>query len=1393
MALISEGGDGSTAPATGVASTAVPASSGRGGGPAAGNAKKAAFSGFAFAILFTLGLVLVNRIPRLDSPDSTYTAFYTTGSGGVLVTVGLYLVPFAGIAYLWFMMAFRALLDRPADLTQGLQLASGVAFVCMLFAGTAAAGAVALMLHFARVPAPPVSVDRVLSSVGYGLVFVYGVRVAGMFTITTTTLARRAGLMPRWLAVLSYLLAAFLLLTTTTQPATLLAYPAWVLLVSLALLRSSRTRPRAALAASGLRARQVAPKHTSGGDPMTTSPSTRRSAAAGAAADAIPGPRPRPVIGNALDVSRKHAVESAIKLAREYGPIYRLKVPGGHRYIVSGSDLVEELCDERRFDKLVTGGLSEVRRDPENTGLFTSDTGDPLWRRAHNILLPSFSQQAMQGYHPMMLDVADQLMLRWERLNSDDEIDVADDMTRLTLDTIALCGFDYRFNSFYRDTPHPFVAAMVRTLEESQARSRELPIQARLRVRGARQLAADQAFMDQMVDEIVRERKDAGNSEGKRDLLSCMLEGVDKQSGERLPDVNIRAQCITFLIAGHETTSGLLTFAIYYLLNHPEVMARAQAEADSVLGTDIGVLPSYAQVRKLTYIAQILEETLRLWPTAPGFTRYPFEDTVIGGRYPLPKGAPVVVLTPMLHRDPKVWGPDAEQFNPGHFAPERRGALPPNAYKPFGSGQRACIGRQFALQEATLVLGMLLQRFELIDHRGYDLKIKETLTIKPDGLRIKARPRPGRVAGRDGSRARAVVPDETALPGSVPAAAALAPARPGGHNTPLLVLFGSNLGTAEGIATRLAREGSGRGFAVTLGSLDEHAGALPKDGAAIIVTASYNGTPPDNAAEFCSWIRDPATAADAGAGLRYTVFGCGSTDWAATYQAIPKLLDTELEGRGATRAYRRGEGDAAADFDGQYADWHAGLWQALAAGLSLPEDKVAAAANGHRLAISLVNRQTANPVVKSYQAQAALIEVNRELQRTDGPEPPERSTRHIEIKLPPGTSYATGDHLGVLPRNDVGLIQRVIRYFKLDGGMYMVITADGGTPTHLPVGEPTPLLGVLACCVELQDAASRDDIALMASYTQDHRQRQQLLALASPDGNGHAGYREQVLVQHRSLIDLLEAFPACAMPFEVYLDRLSPLHPRYYSISSSARISPEVCSITVGVLQGAARSGGGLFTGVCSGYLNGNPAQSTVFTFVRKPSIPFRPPDNPHIPMIMVGCGTGLAPFRGFIQERADLKASGVPVAESLLFFGFRRPDQDYLYEKELRDFEATGVVRLIGAASRVPGQPKKYVQNYIREQRADVWRLIQAGAVIFVCGNASTMAPDVRRAFMSVFEEQTGKTHADAEAWLAELRAEHRYLEDIWGGSAVPADGIPSDATAAVGSAAPAVPGEGA
>ena len=143
-----------------------------------------------------------------------------------------------------------------------------------------------------------------------------------------------------------------------------------------------------------------------------------------------------------------------------------------------------------------------------------------------------------------------------------------------------------------------------------------------------------------------------------------------------------------------------------------------------------------------------------------------------------------------------MWGADAEEFNPDHFRPETRSQIPPNAFKPFGSGQRACIGRQFAMQEAMLVLGMLLQRFDFVDYLNYELKVKEGLTIKPDGLSIKIKQRPGRTTG---SAPIALTSAPTNGQAAEPKAR---PQRTGeGHNTPLMVLFGSNLGTAEGIAT----------------------------------------------------------------------------------------------------------------------------------------------------------------------------------------------------------------------------------------------------------------------------------------------------------------------------------------------------------------------------------------------------------------------------------------------------------------------------------------------------------------------------------------------------------------------------------------------------------------
>jgi hypothetical protein len=209
----------------------------------------AAVMGIAFAVLFVAAMVTVNGVPHLSAPVADYGAFYD-GSGNTLVTaVAIYLVPLAGIAFLWFAVALRSVLDalesHPPAIAHGLNLLSGVLFVALLFAGTAALATPVLLTTIGGgAPLDP-EIARGLSALGYGLVFLFSVRGAGMFALTTTTMLRGAGVMPRGAAVVSYLMATWLLLTATDHPASLLVLPAWVLLVAVVLLRHDRRQRRA--------------------------------------------------------------------------------------------------------------------------------------------------------------------------------------------------------------------------------------------------------------------------------------------------------------------------------------------------------------------------------------------------------------------------------------------------------------------------------------------------------------------------------------------------------------------------------------------------------------------------------------------------------------------------------------------------------------------------------------------------------------------------------------------------------------------------------------------------------------------------------------------------------------------------------------------------------------------------------------------------------------------------------------------------------------------------------------------------------------------------------------------------------------------------------------------
>ena len=435
-----------------------------------------------------------------------------------------------------------------------------------------------------------------------------------------------------------------------------------------------------------------------------------------------------PVLGDVLGLNPRTPFQSSLPQTKNLGPISARKLLGTEMVAVSGLDLVAEVHDETRFGKYVGHHLTPLR-EVIGDALITVETDNPNWKLAHDILKPAFSREAMQGYHSIMLQAIREMLSHWDgAADAGRRVDVTADATRLALESIGRAGFGYPFGSFDRRRPHAFISAMNRTLKYASWST--FPPLTRL-LRPA--IRRSGAVMGRIVDDVIQARRGGAGPE-TGDLLDLMLNATDPGTGRRLDPVNIRQQVITFIVAGHETTSGALSFALYYLTQNPGVLARAKAEVDALWGTSNDPEPAYGDVAKLRYVRAVLDEALRLWPTAPGYLRVARKDTVLGGRYRIKKGQWVLVVLPLLQRDPRVW-PEPETFDPGRFAPGQMKSRA-HAYKPFGTGQRACIGRQFALHEAVLTLALILHRYDLAAENDYRLKISESITLKPSGFRL---------------------------------------------------------------------------------------------------------------------------------------------------------------------------------------------------------------------------------------------------------------------------------------------------------------------------------------------------------------------------------------------------------------------------------------------------------------------------------------------------------------------------------------------------------------------------------------------------------------------------------------------------------------------------------
>lgn len=1019
----------------------------------------------------------------------------------------------------------------------------------------------------------------------------------------------------------------------------------------------------------------------------------------------VPQPRSYPLLGNAPSIDIGTPIQSMMQLAQELGPVYRLEFPSQTVLVLGEHALVDEVCDESRFEKIVHAPLRELR-DLGGDALFTADNNAPAWAIAHRVLMPAFSPLAMRRYWTDMVDITDQLVTKWERLGANTDHDVADCMTRLTLDTIALTGFGYRFNSYYQREMHPFVDSMVRALGEAGARTRRLPLQSKLMVRARRQYDRDLELMYDVVDSVIRERRTAPPrpADAPKDLLDLLLDA------DELTDVQLRFQMMTFLIAGHETTSGLLSFSIYMLMKNRHVLAKATEEVDRVLGPDRSQPIRFEQLAQLGYLEQILKETLRLWPTAPAFGRTPKEDTVLSNGVEVKKGDVLLILTPTLHRDPAIWR-EPERFIPERFAPDKAEQIPPHAWKPFGTGQRACIGRAFAMQEAMLVLASLLWKFELSEPYPYELQVKESLTLKPEGLTIRARRR-----------------ESTGVLLTMPTPTKSEPVTRAQHGTPLLVLYGSNSGSAKDFSERIARDATARGYDAKIATLDEHAGNLPREGAVVIVTGSYNGQPPDNARAFVQWV--DGLMPGALSGVRYSVLGLGHRDWATTYQAVPRRIDAAMARAGATALHTRGEADAGGDFFGAFESWSEAAFASVDRAFEIESAPVADVA---RYEIEHVGEPAAT-IAAAYGAVVMQITDNRELVHGD----PSRSKRHIEIALPPGVTYQAGDYLAVLPHNDDALVARATQRLGMKPDDTIVLRARESS--LLPTNTPITIGHLLGRYVELSSAATRSDIRTLVAHTPCPPEARELAAL---------DYEKEILAKRTSVLDLLERYKSTSVPLAKLLEMLPPLKPRRYSISSSPLAKPDRCTLTVAVLDAPAWSGQGRYRGACSNYLAGLAPGASVFAAVMSPNTPFRLPDDPQTPVIMIGAGTGIAPFRGFVEERAAL---GQPLGEAHLYFGCDHPDVDFLYREELAAWKDRARVEVHPAFFKQPEGDIMFVQHRLWQDIDRVAELLDAGARVYVCGDGKRMAPAVRDTLAKIVD-------------VDQLEATGRYVADVFSG----------------------------
>lgn len=539
----------------------------------------------------------------------------------------------------------------------------------------------------------------------------------------------------------------------------------------------------------------------------------------------------------------------------------------------------------------------------------------------------------------------------------------------------------------------------------------------------------------------------------------------------------------------------------------------------------------------------------------------------------------------------------------------------------------------------------------------------------------------------------------------------------------LTVLFGSESGNAEGLADQTVKAAAKSGFkakAVSMGDI-EPAKLKGIKNLLVIVSTWGEGDPPENAIDFHkAFMSDQAPRLE---GTRFSVLGLGDT----SYEHFCKMgidFDARLEALGAQRIFDRKDCDV--DFDEDYATWQKGVLAALSEFTSAP-----ASSTAETFAVA-----PAEPKVSYSRKNPFPSRLNsRILLNGKGSA---KETIHLEFDLEgSGLTYEVGDALAVAPANAPDVVESILETTRLDGNS--IISLKDGDHTFYDA---------LTHKLEITTIT----LPVLKRYN-EFAQNADLDALIHPDNK----QKFNDYSYGRELVDVFADFPAKELTANGLAAAMRKLPPRLYSIASSPKAHPGEVHLTVGVVR--YHTNGRQRKGVCSSYLAERIQEGETANVFVSPNKHFKLPDDPDAPLIMVGPGTGIAPFRAFIEERQAIGAKG----KNWLFFGDQHYLTDFLYQTEWQSYLSDGILTKLDVAFSRDQAHKIYVQDRMRENAGELYNWLQEGATFYVCGDASRMAHDVDKALHTIIAQEGNISEDEATEYVKKLKSEKRYLRDVY------------------------------